>query len=288
MKQLRATVRIAMVTPVMIKLPDGRLVAGETIDMSSGGSSIRFNEALDVAPETEVRLVFPLPNGAHEMRAGVVSGDGSVLRVRFQNLSIHEQEVLTMVLYSRADSWLGWGESRENDNVLRSLQRIFQISMHGLVMTFKSLFVAQKKKAKAPRTLPATTSGILLALGFMLAGAAARARAGGHQRRWTAIRVAGGQGSARASSAGTVSRYIQPGGCGFVADRSAWHRQQPPGVFHAAADARSAQRQDSCLVCVLAQPDPADEHDQADAERNALRDRAAQPEWIGRIDDPDR
>ena len=97
------------------------------------------------------------------MRAGVVSGEGAVLRVRFQNLSIHEQEVLTMVLYSRADSWLGWGESRENDNVLRSLQRIFQISMHGLVMTFKSLFVAQKKKAKAPRTLPATTAGILLA-----------------------------------------------------------------------------------------------------------------------------
>ena len=55
-----------------------------------------------------------------------------------------------MVLYSRADSWLGWGESRESDNVLRSLQRIFQISMHGLVMTFKSLFMAQKKKAKAP------------------------------------------------------------------------------------------------------------------------------------------
>ena len=39
------------------------------------------------------------------------------------------------------------------------------------------------------------------------------------------IGVAGGQGSACASSAGAVSRRIQPGGCGFVADRSAWHRQ---------------------------------------------------------------
>ncbi len=56
-----------------------------------------------------------------------------MLRVRFENLTIAEQEVLTMVLYSRADSWLGWGESRESDNVLRSLGRIFQISMHGLV-----------------------------------------------------------------------------------------------------------------------------------------------------------
>ena len=40
--------------------------------------------------------------------------------------------MLTIALYSRADSWLGWGESRESDNVLRSLGRIFQISMHGL------------------------------------------------------------------------------------------------------------------------------------------------------------
>jgi hypothetical protein len=47
-------------------------------------------------------------------------------------LTIAEQEVLTMVLYSRADSWLGWGESRESDNVLQQPGRIFQISMHGL------------------------------------------------------------------------------------------------------------------------------------------------------------
>src|SRR3954468_2280128 len=69
MKQLRTTVRIAMVTPVMAKLPDGRLLAGETIDMSSGGSSIRLNDAMEIDPQTDVRLVFPMPSGALEMRA---------------------------------------------------------------------------------------------------------------------------------------------------------------------------------------------------------------------------
>ncbi len=177
MKQLRTTVRIAMVTPVMAKLPDGHLVGGETIDMSSGGTSIRFTETVDIAPQTQVKLVFPLPTGANELRASVVSSEGSVLRVRFQDLTIPEQEVLTMVLYSRADSWLGWGESRENDNVLRSLQRIFQISMHGLVTTFKSLFTAPKKKAtKASRTLTATSSAILLATA-LLGGSALRSHA---------------------------------------------------------------------------------------------------------------
>ena len=173
MKQLRTTVRIALVTPVMAKLSDGRLVAGETIDMSSGGTSIRFSEALEATPHAEVRLVFPLPTGANELRATVVSSEGSVLRVKFDNLNISEQEVLTMVLYSRADSWLGWGESRENDNVMRSLQRIFQISMHGLVTTFKSLFVAQKKTAKPAMRLvrmPLIRVCIRLGLGGLAAG----------------------------------------------------------------------------------------------------------------------
>jgi cellulose synthase (UDP-forming) len=195
MKQHRTTVRIAMVTPVMAKLADGRLVAGETIDMSSGGTAIRFGEALEIAPHTEVKLVFPLPSGANELRASVISAEGSVLRVKFENLTIAEQEVLTMVLYSRADSWLGWGEARESDNVVRSLQRIFQISMHGLVTTFKSLFTAQKKKAKPASTLPAVSSAILLALAASLAASGARLEA------QAAINVEGQQAGATARPA---------------------------------------------------------------------------------------
>ena len=49
MRQLRTTVRINVVTPVMASMPDGRLLAGETIDMSSGGTSIRFSEPVDLA-----------------------------------------------------------------------------------------------------------------------------------------------------------------------------------------------------------------------------------------------
>ncbi len=72
-----------------------------------------------------MHLIFPLPSVNTELPATVVSAEGSVLRLRFQPLTIAEQEVLTMVLYSRADSWLGWGESRESDDIGRSLGRIF-------------------------------------------------------------------------------------------------------------------------------------------------------------------
>jgi cellulose synthase (UDP-forming) len=176
MRQLRTTVRIAIVTPVTANLPDGSEIAGETIDMSSGGTSIRFAQTVELPPETELELAFPMPSATHMLHAKVVSADGSVLRVKFENLTIAEQEVLTMVLYSRADSWLGWGESRESDNVLRSLVRIFQISMHGLAASFRSLFASKSKSRKKVSNVQLTSSAVL-ALAAILLGSAARTHA---------------------------------------------------------------------------------------------------------------
>ncbi|HUX28420.1 MAG TPA: UDP-forming cellulose synthase catalytic subunit [Terracidiphilus sp.] len=171
LRQLRTTVRISVVTPLVARMPDGRAMQGETIDMSSGGTGIRFSEAVDVAPLTQIRLAFPAPASDTELPATVVSSEGSVLRVRFEDLSIAEEEVLTMVLYSRADSWLGWGESREADNVLQSLGRIFQISMHGLVSTFRSLFTNEDEQSgKRPLSI-ASTSAILLMAALVMGGA---------------------------------------------------------------------------------------------------------------------
>jgi len=172
MRQLRTTVRISIVTPVMAKMPDGRLIAGETIDMSSGGTSIRFGESVDAMPQSEVRLAFPTPAVTNDLPATVVSSEGSVMRVRFEDLSIAEQEVLTMVLYSRADSWLGWGESRESDNVMRSLGRIFQISMRGLVSTFQSLFTDKDNKARKAASLSIARSAVIFVLAAFLMGGA--------------------------------------------------------------------------------------------------------------------
>jgi cellulose synthase (UDP-forming) len=173
MRQLRTTVRISVVSPVVARLAGDLLVSGETIDMSSGGTSIRFSEQLDVAPQTVIKLAFPTPSGTSELPATVVSSEGSVLRVRFEELTIPEQEVLTMVLYSRADSWLGWGESRESDNILKSLGRIFTISIQGLVSTFQSLFTGKDRRAKKATSLSiASRSAILLAAAMATALAA--------------------------------------------------------------------------------------------------------------------
>jgi cellulose synthase (UDP-forming) len=170
MKQLRTTVRISIVTPVMARMADGRLIQGETIDMSSGGTSIRFPETVDFVPQTRVQLAFPLPSVNTELPSTVISSEGPVLRVSFEELSIAEQEVLTMVLYSRADSWLGWGESRETDDVLRSMGRIFRISMIGLAQTFQSLFGGKDRRAEkksAPLSI-ARSAGIFFLCALLM------------------------------------------------------------------------------------------------------------------------
>ena len=172
MRQLRAAARVNVMTPVTAKLPDGRTLAGETIDISSRGTGIRFSESLKIAPETVVHLTFPAPAVGCDLHATTVASEGLVLRVRFEGLSIAEEEVLTMVLYSRADSWLGWGESRESDNVLNSLGRIFLISMHGLAATFKSVFTDGDKPSRKSNSLSiAGTSMIFILAAALAAGA---------------------------------------------------------------------------------------------------------------------
>ncbi len=173
MKQLRTTVRISIVTPIEVHLPDGRIIAGETIDMSSGGTSIRFNESVELLKQSELRIGFTEPKMATELPATVVSSEGTVLRVKFLPLTITEQEVLTMVLYSRADSWLGWGESRESDDILRSFVRIFSISMTGLKMVFDTLFLRKDQKAKKKAAaLSVARSSMILGLAVVLSGLA--------------------------------------------------------------------------------------------------------------------
>jgi cellulose synthase (UDP-forming) len=173
LRQRRTTVRIHVATPLGVKLPDGRLVSGETVDVSNSGAGIRLSEACDLAPDSMVHLEFPHPPGAGDMHAVVVSLEDSVLRVRFEDLSMAEQEVLTVVLYSRADSWLGWGESHESDNVLRSLGHIFRISMRGLRATVLSIFGRDEDTARKSNSLSIAQSGMLVLLAALLAAGGA-------------------------------------------------------------------------------------------------------------------
>jgi cellulose synthase (UDP-forming) len=173
LRQLRTSARIKAVTPLAVKFPNGRTVAAETIDVSAGGTSIRLEEALDVMPRAQVHLAFMNPSSAIDLPATVVSSEGPVLRVCFENLTIEEQEMLTIALFSRADSWLGLGMSRRNDNVLRSLGNIFRISLRGMWAAFRSIFSNRDSSERPPTSLSIVRILIILFLVAALAWAPA-------------------------------------------------------------------------------------------------------------------
>ncbi len=174
LQQRRTTARINVVSPVTVKLANGRSVPAETINISNGGAGIHLGEALGCDLPSEVHLACVLPKHSVDLPATVISLEDSMLRVHFGNLSIPEQEVLTMVLYSRADSWLGWGEARDSDSVLRSLGRIFQISMRGMMAAILSAFKGSDKPPKKPPSLSIADSAPILFLAAIFVVGSAR------------------------------------------------------------------------------------------------------------------
>jgi cellulose synthase (UDP-forming) len=158
MQQLRHFVRIKIVAPVIVKFPNGRVATGETIDLSSGGTAVKLDKPLEAAGGETARLSFPNAPVEGDLPVTIVSVEKMLVRIKFNELTIPEQELLTIVLYSRADTWLGWGESREVDQPMKSLGRIFKISFQGLIMTFQSLFLKEKPgsgtKAKSSKGKP--------------------------------------------------------------------------------------------------------------------------------------
>ena len=175
-QQRREQVRIAVQVPAKIKLAEGTLISGETIDVSSGGAALTMSESVPLKMGDTTRIIFPLHIGDADLPATVVGHSGNMLRLQFDDLTIFEEELLTMVLYSRADTWLGWGESREADQPMRSFFRIVQLSGLGLREAFNTVTFRKPKKARSRNLAVERVAPLLLAMA-LLGGAASTARA---------------------------------------------------------------------------------------------------------------
>jgi cellulose synthase (UDP-forming) len=138
-QQRRQTVRIDMASPIEVVLPNGGTIRGTTTDMSSGGLMAKMDRDFSVNLGESVKLTLPVLDGDATLPATVVEVRGNILRAQFDPLTLQEEEALTMMLYSRADTWLGWGENREPDQPLKSLALIFKLSGMGLAETGRNL-----------------------------------------------------------------------------------------------------------------------------------------------------
>jgi cellulose synthase (UDP-forming) len=212
-QQRRQTVRVEMAVPVDVRMPGGSIVHGVTSDMSSGGLMMKMERDFSVAVGDSIKLTLPVLDGSAILPATVVEVSGNVLRAQFDPLTLQEEEALTMVLYSRADTWLGWGESREPDQPLKSLGRILSLSVYGLSQTAKE--VMKPKKKSTPKGKLATSIAPLLLLAMLAPSLSATAQMplgpdGFRQMQQAAV---GAQASTvlPSSDAGMQARQVAPG-----------------------------------------------------------------------------
>ena len=161
-KQLRKDVRLEMCLPVEVRVPGRRPVFGESVNMSLGGASLRLEQPVDLPPGEQITVLYPLRDQQADFKATVIEADSRTMRVQYHRLSLEEEEQLTLVLFSGADTWLNRMEGRQSDRPMQSLRQLVKLSIRGVGFALKSL-ARRKKRDRAAERVPVTT-GFLLAL----------------------------------------------------------------------------------------------------------------------------
>ena len=165
-QQRRQTVRVNMAAPVEARMVNGSMIRGTTSDMSSGGLMMKMERDFVASVGDSIKLTLPVLDGDAVLPATVVEVSGNVIRAQFDPLTLQEEEALTMVLYSRADTWLGWGENREPDQPMKSLGLIFKLAVKGLSETARGLMKTTKKNTPKGKLATSIAPLILLVLLF--------------------------------------------------------------------------------------------------------------------------
>ncbi len=167
-RQLRADVRIDRRIPTQVRLPEGQTIFGQSSDISLGGASLTLEAPCPLPRGSLVEVIYPLRERQISFRATVVSAVGQDLRIKYESFSVEEEELMTLILYSRADTWLTQSEKREVDRPLRSFGHLMLLSVKGVGYALGTL--VPKRKLPAPATVRAAGSAVaMLALFFAAA-----------------------------------------------------------------------------------------------------------------------
>jgi cellulose synthase (UDP-forming) len=166
-RQRRKEARLTRQHGAHLILPDGRVLAGETVDLSTGGAAVSLQGAADLSAGAAVNLLIAAPTEEVAVSAVVVGGTGSVVRLNFPDAGLRQLEALTRIIFTDADLWLFGHYAKQPDRPWRSFRRIVGISMGGLLLVPKLLFWRQDEGAPAAPPVERSPSGLpvpLLAL----------------------------------------------------------------------------------------------------------------------------
>ncbi len=184
-QQRRSSVRIPLHIPARISVPsltpgvDELVIEGITRDMSVGGVALTVDQESNLSTGTRVCISFPSQTGKETISAAVAQHSGSLMRLTFPDLPLSEQETLTRVLYSRANSWISSQDGIETDRPLVSLLRVIRLSFTGFHQVLRAAFWSKKQKRTVSKRAGIAAAAICLAA--YLGGTRATAQIPGSQ-----------------------------------------------------------------------------------------------------------
>ena len=164
-RQRRYSIRIAMTVPADIQFAGGAILGGLTSDISTGGLLIRMEHTLRATPGDAISVTLPVLDSHATLPATLVGVSGNSLRAKFDPLTLDQEEALAIVLFSRADTWLGWGEGHEPERLLTTLRRIAHLTFQGLSQSLRTT----KQAPDQPQANLAATIAPLLLLAILFA-----------------------------------------------------------------------------------------------------------------------
>jgi cellulose synthase (UDP-forming) len=183
-RQLRNRPRVEARLPVVVYLADGRVITGESRDLSLSGGSFAVGKPPGVPADGDIWLEFSLSAEPLLLRATLLRWEGSALQVIFAPETIAEEAAIVRAVFGRADAWIGWADDRV-DQPLVSLGQVLA-SIAGVFRPPARLGTLRRAPhaATPPAASPARTASarriaasILLAAALLLP-AAGRAQQG--------------------------------------------------------------------------------------------------------------
>jgi cellulose synthase (UDP-forming) len=164
-QQRRGSVRLNRRMIVSIRTSSGTTISGFSSDLSLGGGALTLEEPIALGQDTAIEVIYT-GLATVILPARVVDSNGTRLRFQYRQLTLEQEEALTIALYSRADSWLT--EDHPRDRPLKSLAMIVRLSLRGMRYSFTGFLPSRKSRSVAQGAEIAAAFLLCLLLPFHL------------------------------------------------------------------------------------------------------------------------
>jgi cellulose synthase (UDP-forming) len=151
-RQVRERARVGAVVAANVVLPDGRVVEGETMDLSLGGAAVAVQRPEGVPDDAAITLELDVGPEWVAIPAEVLRWQEGRMQIRFAAQTLHDEGNIVRAVLGRADAWVDWDDVRE-DKPLRSLTEVAR-SIGGLFRGDSQFKFFVRRATRAGRAAP--------------------------------------------------------------------------------------------------------------------------------------